>query len=80
MEENKFYLIIEGIICLVTAYFIWKLEQYNQLLHEIQVRYPNMIQQTMEIAGEPNYFKYLLGGAFFIGLLIVYTIFVSNLG
>lgn len=76
MEEYRGYFIGEGIVVLLVGIFTFKLYKYNQILHEIQERFPNMIQQTIEIAQETNYINYLSGGFFFVFILIGYTVLV----
>lgn len=80
MEGKKGYMIGEGIVVVATLFFIMKLHKYNQVLHEIQKNYDNNIQKTIQIASEPNYFNYLLGGAFFIAVLVGYTLFIFKSG
>lgn len=76
MNRNKCYLIGELIVMLVTLFFIFKLNSYNKILHDIQSIYNNKIQQTLEVAKEPNYFNYLILGFIFILLLVGYTILI----
>lgn len=76
MRDNKKYFIGEFIVMIGTIVFIFKLNSYNKILQDIQNKYDNKIQQVLQIASEPDYFKYLLGGFIFILLLVLYTVYV----
>ncbi|EHQ8840317.1 TPA: hypothetical protein I0F66_RS10045 [Enterococcus faecalis] len=75
LNEHKWYYISESAISGATIWFICMLKAYNQVLYEIQEQYTNKIQQTLEIAAEPQYFTYLLAGGFFIVLLVAFTVY-----
>lgn len=75
-KKNKLYWICEAIIAIGTIYFILKLNSYSKILIDIQNRYSNTILKAIEVAKEPSYFHYLLGGALVLTILISYIIFV----
>ncbi|MGL9921167.1 hypothetical protein [Enterococcus sp. DIV1758] len=75
LNEHKWYYISESAIAGATIWFIFMLKAYNQVLYQIQEQYANKIQQTIEIAAEPQYFTYLLTGGFFIVLLVAFTVY-----
>lgn len=76
LRKNKVYWICEVIIGIGTLCFILKLNSYNKILQEIQERHSNEIIKALEVAKEPLYFHYLLGGGLIIAILIGYTMFV----
>lgn len=79
LSEYKWYYFFEVLVVGITIWFICRLKDYNQVLYNIQERYPSKIQQTFEIAAEPNYFNFLLGGGFFILLLVLFTFFILKM-
>lgn len=75
-KKNKLYWIGEAIIAIGAIYFILKLNSYSKILIDIQNRYSNTILKAIEVAKEPSYFHYLLGGALVLTILISYIMFV----
>lgn len=72
----KLYYLLELVVMAITIRFIWILHVYNQLIYIIRINYSDQVIQTLKVMSEPHYFNYLLGGGFFIFLLVVFTLFV----
>ena len=77
-EEDKEYLIGDGLLLLIVSVFTVMLHVYNQKLHEIQMLYENPISQAFAIAAEPYYYYYLIAGFVFIILLIGTPVFCKK--
>lgn len=74
-EEDKKYLIVDGLLIIIVSAFTAMLHLYNQKLYEIQLLYENSLSQTFAIVQEPDYFYYLIAGFVFIVLLIGAPVF-----
>lgn len=72
LNNIKTYFISIPAICISTFIFLFKLHYYNEYISE---RYLNgnglNIASAFSIAGDPRYRDYLIGGFFFIFLLII---------